>query len=369
MPAISLVKSRVGTGPVTLGTTVTYNFLVTNTGNTTLTAVAVTDPLPRLSPVVCPVTTLAPAASTTCTATYVVDQADVTAGVINNTAMATGQPPPGYPAPTASDNETVAVDAPAAPGISLVKSRSGTAPATVGTTLTYNFLVTNTGNVTLTAVTVTDPLAGLSAVSCPNTTLTAGQAMTCTATYVVTQADLTAGSITNTATATGQPAGGGTPPTAVDSETVPVVAAAMPGISLAKTRSGTGPATIGSTITYNFLVTNTGNVTLTDVTVTDPLPRLSAVSCPGTTLTTGQAMTCTATYVVTQADADAGSIINTATATAQGPTGSTPPVASDGETVVVPGPVPSLPVVMTLLLAGLLAAVAVWRLRQTPIAG
>ena len=46
-------------------------------------------------------------------------------------------------------------------------------------------------------------------------------------------------------------------------------------------------------ITYSYLVTNTGNVTLDPVTVTDPLAGLSAVSCPGiTSLPPGAADTC-----------------------------------------------------------------------------
>ncbi len=60
----------------------------------------------------------------------------------------------------------------------------------------------NTGNTTLTSVNVNDPLVG--AVTCPQTTLAPGASMTCTSiTYVLTQADLNAGSRNNTATARG----------------------------------------------------------------------------------------------------------------------------------------------------------------------
>jgi len=57
-------------------------------------------------------------------------------------------------------------------------------------------------------------------------------------------------------------------------------------------------------------VTNTGNVTLTNVTVTDPL-----VTVP-TTLDIGETdnTTFTATYTITQSDIDAGQVDNTATA-------------------------------------------------------
>ena len=64
-------------------------------------------------------------------------------------------------------------------------------------------------------------------------------------------------------------------------------------------------------ITYSYRVTNSGNVTLNPVTVTDPMPGLSAISCPATLLAAGAQETCTATYTTTQADVDAGQIINT----------------------------------------------------------
>ena len=55
------------------------------------------------------------------------------------------------------------------------------------------------------SVDVTDPMTGLSAVTCPSTTLAPGAAETCTATYTTTQADVDPGGITNTGTATGTP--------------------------------------------------------------------------------------------------------------------------------------------------------------------
>ena len=83
-PALTLDKSAGpivdvnGNGRVDAGDTIAYAFLVTNTGTVTLTAVAVSDPV--VGAVSCPVTTLAPGASTTCTATYTFTQADVDAG-------------------------------------------------------------------------------------------------------------------------------------------------------------------------------------------------------------------------------------------------------------------------------------------------
>ena len=59
---------------------------------------------------------------------------------------------------------------------------------------------------------------------------------------------------------------------------------------------------------------NIGNVTLNNVTVTVPLAGLAATSIPHTALLVDVPMTCSATYAVTQADIDAGSVYNMAKA-------------------------------------------------------
>ena len=71
----------------------------------------------------------------------------------------------------------------------------------------------------------------------------------------------------------------------------------------------------GDQITYTFTVTNTGNVPLTDVTVTDDL--ITVTGNPLASLEPGasDATTFTGTYTLTQADIDAGTFTNTATVT------------------------------------------------------
>ena len=59
----------------------------------TLTAVTIDDA--KVGVATCSGTTLAPGASTTCTATYSITQADVDAGAVENTARASGRNPAG----------------------------------------------------------------------------------------------------------------------------------------------------------------------------------------------------------------------------------------------------------------------------------
>ena len=85
-----------GNFKIDLGDKITWSLLVKNTGTTTINTVAVSDP--NAGPVTCPVTSLAPGASTTCTAAvHTITQADVDAGIVSNTATASAKDPQGNP--------------------------------------------------------------------------------------------------------------------------------------------------------------------------------------------------------------------------------------------------------------------------------
>jgi uncharacterized repeat protein (TIGR01451 family) len=338
--ALTLVKSAEPATADGAGRTVTYRFAVTNSGNRTLTSVAVRETAftgTGTAPViVCPSDTLAPGQAVTCTATYNLTQADADAGSVTNTAEATGKPPQGDPVTSGPSRAKVTVSG--KPGLSLVKSAD---PADdghfhAGQTVTYSFVVTNTGNRTLTAVTVRETAFSgtgqLSPLSCAGggstvAVLAPGEQAVCTATYVLTQSDVDSGHVTNTAVATGTPPGEIEPPTS-DPSTVVVPTPPDAALTLAKTASPGTVSAAGQEVTYSFVVTNTGNVTLNPVTVREtrftgsgeePVPV-----CPGGALAPGRRVTCTATYRVTQSDVDAGSIDNTAVATGTPPEAGAP---------------------------------------------
>ena len=71
-----------------------------------------------------------------------------------------------------------------------------------GDTITYDYTVENQHTETINDILASDDKLGM--VSCPLTTLAAGESMTCTSlSYNATAADVSAGSITNVATVTG----------------------------------------------------------------------------------------------------------------------------------------------------------------------
>ena len=121
-----------------------------------------------------------------------------------------------------------------------------------------------------------------------------------------------------------------------------VTVAAVPAIELTKSASPTAVTAVGQPVTYSFTVRNTGNVTLTNVTIADTL--LAGLVCtPVASLAVGASATvsCTGnTYVVTQTDINTngggdGDIDNTATATGTPPVGG-PVTDTDDEIVTLP---------------------------------
>jgi uncharacterized repeat protein (TIGR01451 family) len=172
----------------------------------------------------------------------------------------------------------------AAPALTLVKSATESSFEGAGETLTYEYLVTNTGNVTLGSVGIIDAHVGLSGLSCPDATLAAGDSETCSATYVVTPADVSAGAVLNTATAQGTAPGASTPITSLPSSvTVPFAALGIlkqvcgSEVATACGPDGNGPwlsaveIPAGDSAYWKVTVTNTGDTPLTGVTLSDPL--------------------------------------------------------------------------------------------------
>lgn len=195
--------------------------------------------------------------------------------------------------------------------LSLTKSADPTTYDHVGETISYTYTQVNTGNVTLSSpFDVEDNKATDEDCPATPTSLAPGASITCSATYDITQSDLDSGSVTNTATATAK--FGDTTVTS-NMDTITVAAVQSPALTLFKTATPTTYSKVGDLIGYSYKVTNRGNVTLTGpFTVAD---NKATVTCPtSATLAPGASITCTASYTISQADLDTGSVANTATA-------------------------------------------------------
>ena len=192
----------------------------------------------------------------------------------------------------------------------------------VGDPVEYTFTVTNTGTVDLTNVTVSDELEGVSDTTPLSADIPAGESATFTATYEITQDDINSGQVVNSATATGVPPEACeqcVPPVSPPGENI-IIVPQEAALAIEKAANTDGPVAVGDPIEYTFEVENTGNVTLTDVIIADPLPGLTWVDGPNVgDLVPGDTATGTATYVTTQADVDLGQVVNSATATGTPP--------------------------------------------------
>ena len=186
----------------------------------------------------------------------------------------------------ASDTASLTVQVPAlVPAISINKLTNGGDSVTVliGEQVIWSYQLINTGNSPLSNIAVTDNQGVV--VTCPQTTLAPGQSITCDGAGV---AQLGAYSNIGTVTATYLTT------TVTDSDASSYFGAA-PSMTIDKRTNGSDNPRIavGDTVTWTYLVTNTGNIAIDSLVVIDD--QGVAVSCPTSTLAVGEATTCTGT--------------------------------------------------------------------------
>ncbi|MEO9684539.1 hypothetical protein, partial [Tateyamaria sp.] len=317
-PGIDVTKTAQVAEYDAVGDVLTYQIRVDNTGNVSYPVPTITDVL--TAGATCPAGDIAPGSFVLCTATYDVLQDDINAGQVDNEASAEVT----VGGVTVSDSDEATVPAVQTTGLTLDKRLASASPsnfAAENVGLTYEYILSNTGNVTLLTPTVTDDLVP---VSCVETEILPFTSITCTSdTYLTTQLDLNEGDVTNIASATATQAG--PTPTAITSntDTVTVPAVQQPELTLVKTAPLVDAIDYveGAIVTYSFEVTNDGNIDLTtdtvnasNITITDD--RIGTFTCQPTPLNVGDSITCTADYELTFADIQAGTVVNTATASA-----------------------------------------------------
>nr|QNO55554.1 hypothetical protein LKECMODC_00001 [Methanosarcinales archaeon ANME-1 ERB7] len=304
-----------------VGETITYSFTVTNSGDTTLSGLTLTDS--KLGTITLDKTTLAPletASSTGGPYTHTVVEGDLP-GPLTNTATASSTDSLGNTVTCADD---ASVDLTSTSECTVTKTPSVNT-ATVGETITYSFTVMNTGDTTLSSLTLTDSMLG--PITLDKTTLAPLETASSTGgpyAHTVVEGDLP-GPLTNTATASSTDSLGNTV-TCADDASVDLTSTSE--CTVTKTPS-VNTATVGETITYSFTVMNTGDTTLSSLTLTDSM--LGPITLDKTTLAPGDVASSTGgpyTHTVVEGDLP-GPLTNTATASSTDSLGNTVTCADD----------------------------------------
>ncbi|MCB0178594.1 MAG: DUF11 domain-containing protein, partial [Anaerolineae bacterium] len=262
---VTIVKSD-SPDPVTLGEVLTYTLVYTNNGPAGASDVTITDTLPSEVTFGGMVSGSSPTQSGQSLTwnigslgndlggslifTVTVDSAGT--GTITNSVVITTSTPDSDPSNN-DDDEPTTVES---PGITISKTPDLQTIET-GQPVTFTISVTNTGNVTLSPVTVTDVLAS----SCDRTF--GSLAATAVQIYACNVSNVTAG-FTNTAVVSGT-SPSGIVVTSTDSAEVEVV-----GLEVEKmvNIANAAPSQI---VTYTITITNIGNVTLNPVRITDTM--------------------------------------------------------------------------------------------------
>ena len=199
------------------------------------------------------------------------------------------------------------------PRIDIEKSTNGedadfpTGPFVVpGSGVTWEYVTTNTGNVTLDEVEVLDPVLGT--VVCTVTDFIPGQQLVCEASGTGVEGQYTNGGIAVGIVTLN-------PPLVMDFDLSHYLGASGT-INLEKHTNGIDADTVeespyidvGTEVTWSYIVRNEGNTTMSGIAVTDD--QLGAITCPSDTLVVAEEMTCTA-----PGTAEQGIYENTATVT------------------------------------------------------
>ena len=231
------------------GATVNYTISVTNAGNAPLTNVHVTDALLGVDQVFA---SLNPGDTLQIDAPLVIPPTAMEGDIIHNTVTATSD----QTGPETANADVIVTGASA---IALTKSVTPV-EASPGSTVTYTFVVTNTGNTTLSDVLLTDPLLGISN---DLGVLTSGESRTLTVPFVIPEGVST--NFINIATVIGHFG-----PVEASAEADAIVTLLLPTFTLTKTVTPV-EALPGEEVMFTYTLTNTGNVPLTNIALSDPL--------------------------------------------------------------------------------------------------
>ncbi|MEM9331904.1 MAG: hypothetical protein AAGA53_11300 [Pseudomonadota bacterium] len=347
---VSLAKVADRATYTTSGQSINYTYTVTNDGPLPINTgqnVQINDD--RIGIINCPAigSDIPVGGTLICNANYITTVADASADDVENIAVAgVGTGAQSFATRLQSNNASATVirEIPAitlskGAGIPTVGAGASATLTDGGDTIAYTYTVTNTGNVPIENVTITDPgptfdgnagTGTLSAFSPASATIPVGGNQVFTATYTLSQTDVdnSAGvtnGVSNTANSSGTSAGG-VGATSNNSNATTTISGG-PAITVTKQADQTTNVPAGVTVTYTYRVTNTGNQTISNISLSDthngsgpdPTPGGETLSVDNGTigdstdggvngiwdsLAPGDEVTFTASYTVTQTDID-----------------------------------------------------------------
>jgi len=268
------------------GSLLTFSGIVSNTGNVTLTNVVIVDNQPAPGTPVAGPFTLAPGAIFQYSGSYTTPADNC--GPWSDTVSVTARSICGQPVSASASATCPAVTT---PGIAVAKLCPAN-PVAPGGVLNFTGFVTNTGNVTLTNVVVVNNQPQAGTVVFGPTNLAPGAVLGFSGSYTVPAN--ACGPWVDTLTATARTiCGDGV----TNTTTATCAAQIISGIAVTRNCPPT-PTPSGSPLVYTGSVSNTGNVTITNVVVTSQQPTPGTVAFTAASLAPGQVLFFTNSYVV-----------------------------------------------------------------------
>ena len=294
------------------GDIITYQVIITNTGQVAIEGLIIEDTLVPFEEMTLEESLtedgiLEVGEIWTLTYTYTITDEDVANGHVLNVVSVTDPLDPENPQ---EDDEEIFK-----PSYTVDKMASEETYENIGDILNYTVLIVNTGQVAIENLVIEDSLVPFEDMTLEESMtedgiLEVGETWTLTYQHTVTEEDLERGYVLNLVRVT-DPQDPDNPEE--DEEDVPLDP--KPGMTVEKTAKETTFSKVGEIIHYTVIVTNTGNVSIKDLIIEDTLVPFEDMTLVESKiqdghLQIGETWTLSYEYKVTQADLDRGSVLN-----------------------------------------------------------
>src|SRR5690606_1596145 len=298
------------------GSEIAYTIVVRNTGDVSITDISDNDPVIGLNQ---NIPLLLPGQEQNFNSAYSIEQDDIEDGSIENIVSVEGTTPGGV---TVFGGDEITVSAIQDAQLEVTLEAVPLNFTSINDLITYNINITNTGNLIVSDITVTDNLTGFEH---EIENLLPGENQVLTTQFTISLPNLIAGIVSNTVTVSGSGVGD---INVSESAGAQVIIAQLPAINLTKSVT---PGTYDDTddvLNYTITVENTGNVALSNLSVIDEMLDFEEDIA---NLEPGESESLSIPYAISQADINAGEITNTATVSGIAPD-NTPVQDSDDAT-------------------------------------